>query len=307
MSGDDLTVLDFTVRDLSVPGYGAGSGSGAAALQPGSAAVPVREYAPAPESTWATLVWAHGGSFVRGTLDWPEADWVSRRFAERGIHVYSVDYALAGEGVRAPVPANDVAAVLGWAGRHAEGPLLIGGASAGAHLATLAALERADAEAAGDGRAADALILEYPTLHRVQREDPVLSDETAALPEARRFGTERISAMYAELLGGASESEIAAQGLIAGELPGARLALLPPTVIVNADADDLRASGEEFAEQLRAAGVPVEASVQPGTVHGYMNRPEESPTALADATDTIGRFVSGVRAVLAGGAAAAAQ
>ena len=43
----------------------------------GSAEVPVRIYEPEPaelrgdSAPWGTLVWAHGGSFVRGTLDWP--------------------------------------------------------------------------------------------------------------------------------------------------------------------------------------------------------------------------------------------
>ncbi|UOR03474.1 hypothetical protein MUN77_14325 [Leucobacter allii] len=38
-------------------------------------------------------------------------------------------------------------------------------------------------------------------------------------------------------------------------------------------------------------------SVQPGTVHGYLNRPEESERAGADARDTIGRFVAELRRI----------
>ena len=84
----------------------------------GSAEIPVRVYEPdgawlrGDGGPWGTIVWAHGGSFVRGTLDWPEADWVSRRFAAAGLRVYSVDYALANDEVKAPAPALDVAAVL---------------------------------------------------------------------------------------------------------------------------------------------------------------------------------------------------
>ena len=260
----------------------------------GSFSVPVRQYLPA-ETPWATLVWAHGGSFVRGTLDWPEADWVSRRFADAGMRVYSVDYALASDAVKAPAPGNDVAAVLRWAAEQ-EGPLVAGGASAGAHLAALAALAQADLAASGAGRTADALILEYPTLHRVQRTDPALAAATVQLPEQRRFDASRIAEMYAFYLG--DPGAASAGAIVAGELPAERLALLPPTVIVNADADDLRASGEEFAEQLRAAGVPVVEAVQPGTVHGYLNRPDESDRARADAQETIDRFVRELRATL---------
>ncbi|MBL3688158.1 alpha/beta hydrolase [Leucobacter zeae] len=280
------------VSDIEFAGPAAGATIGVP-NRLGSTAVPARRYDPAG-AAWATLVWAHGGSFVRGTLDWPEADWVSRRFADAGLRVYSVDYALASDAVKAPAPGNDVAAVLASvAADSGSGPVFVGGASAGAHLATLAALAAADAAAAGSGRAADALILEYPTLHRVQRPDPGIAAATAGLPEQRRFGAARISEMYDFYLGGVSDPA----PVVAGELAAARLALLPPTVIVNADADDLRASGEQFAEQLRGAGVAVSESVQPGTVHGYLNRPEESSRALADATATVDRFVAELRRI----------
>ncbi|WP_241988965.1 alpha/beta hydrolase [Leucobacter luti] len=272
----------------------------------GSERVRVREYEPALEPggrPWATLVWAHGGSFSRGTLDWPEADWVSRQFAEAGIHVYSVDYGLVSDTVKAPAPSRDLAAAFAWVAERAErdAPLVLGGASAGAHLATLAALDRADLAAAGAGRPADALILEYPTLHRVQRPDAAIAAATAELPEQRRFDPARIAGMYEFYLGDGAEGEAAAATAVAGELPAERLGLLPPTTIVNADADELRASGEQFAEQLRAAGVPVAESIQPGTVHGYMNRPEESASALADAEATIDRFVAALRGVAVAG------
>ncbi|WP_243736035.1 alpha/beta hydrolase fold domain-containing protein [Leucobacter luti] len=274
----------------------------------GSDRIRVRAYEPVLEpggKPWATLVWAHGGSFLRGTLDWPEADWVSRQFADAGIQVYSVDYILASDTVQAPAPSNDVAAVLSWAAERAEPEALlaIGGASAGAHLATLAALDRADRAAAGDGRVADALILEYPTMHRVQLPDPAIAAATAGLPEQRRFSDDRIAEMYAFYLGAGPEGGAGLQAgdaPVAGELPAERLAALPPTTIVNADADDLRASGEQFAEQLRAAGVPVTASIQPGTVHGYLNRPEETATSLVDAEETIDRFVIALRQIAAG-------
>lgn len=299
----------------------------------GSVEVPVRRYEPAASASgtepWATLVWAHGGSFMRGTLDWPEADWAARRFAEAGLRVYSVDYVLASDTVKEPAPANDVAAVLAWAAEQHTGPLVVGGASAGGHLAVLAALAQAERAAAGAAlgdpassdsaptgatasataahdtaagtastaapRAADALILQYPTLHRVQRDDAALAAAVADLPAERRFDDDRIAEMYAYYLGdgaGLADAEVA------GEVAQDRLALLPPTVIVNADLDDLRASGEQFAEQLRAAGVPVTEHVTPGTVHGYLNRPEESAEAREDALAAIEVFTRGLRPIL---------
>lgn len=266
----------------------------------GSAVVPVRIYE--PDDSWATLVWAHGGSFVRGTLDWPEADWAATRFAEQGIRVLSVDYILATDTVKAPAPSNDVAAVLAWAAAEYDGTLAVGGASAGAHLAVLATHEHMERAVTRDGRIPDALLLEYPTLHRVQRADPELASAVESLPEQRRFRADRIAGMYDYYLGSEArdltptEKELLP---VAGELPASRLAALPATVIVNADLDELRASGEEFAEQLTAAGVVVSHTLQPGTVHGYLNRPEESARSLSDATATIDRFVSELRRLTA--------
>ena len=290
----------LVVSDMRVSGVAGGSAGAIAA--PGSLEVPVRVYGPA--APWATLVWAHGGSFMRGTLDWPEADWVARRFAESGVRVISVDYVLASDEVKAPAPSNDVAAVIAWADAEYAGPLVVGGASAGAHLAVLATLdhvgEAGQTDSSGEielvaSESADrvaALLLQYPTLHRVQRADAALAAVVTELPEARRFDVERIAEMYEFYLGDSGAP-------VAGELPPERLAELPPVVMVNADADELRASGEEFAEQVRAAGVPVVDAIQPGTVHGYLNRPEESDRARADAHATIDFFVGELRRILA--------
>jgi acetyl esterase/lipase len=285
--------MNVQIIDMAVPGPAAGLDVGIP-NRVGSAAVPVRLYVPEGEA-WATLVWAHGGSFVRGTLDWPEADWAARRFAEAGLRVYSVDYALASDAVKAPAPSNDVAAVLRWVAAEHDGPLVVGGASAGGHLAALAALQQADRAAAGSGRPVDALILQYPTLHRVQREDAALAAATVNLLEQRRFDAARIAEMYAFYLG---EQDADPVEVVVGELAAGRLAALPPTVIVNADLDELRASGEQFAEQLREAGVPVAEHLQPGTVHGYLNRPEESEQARAAAQASVDRFTGELRVIL---------
>jgi acetyl esterase/lipase len=91
------------------------------------------------------FVWSHGGGWVGGDLDMPEADATSRRIA-KGIEgvVVSVDYRLAPTHVF-PVPADDVVAAFeATAGRAAElaidpSRIGLGGASAGGHLSALAA------------------------------------------------------------------------------------------------------------------------------------------------------------------------
>lgn len=294
------------VSEQTVPGPAAGIAASAIDVpnRLGSERVPVRVYEAvgaggqangATAEPWATLVWAHGGSFMRGTLDWPEADWAARRFAEAGLRVYSVDYILASRTVKAPAPANDVAAVLREVASRHEGAMLVGGASAGAHLAVAAALAQADlaAELQNARRCPAALALVYPTFHRVQRPAPEIAALVGLLPEQRRFRADRIAEMYDFFLGeGAPGVEPV------GELPTERLAGLAPVVMVNAEADELRASGEQFAEQLRAAGVPVTMRVQPGTVHGYLNRPEANTESRRAARATIDSLVKGLRAIL---------
>lgn len=257
----------------------------------GSAEIVMRHYEPSAPA-WATLVWAHGGSFVRGTLDWPEADWVSRRFAEAGVRVYSVDYVLASAQVKSPAPANDVVTALSWALDQYEGPVFVGGASAGANLAVHAALmavDRASSHAPLAG-----LILLYPTLHRTQHPDAALTASCSGLAETRRFEPSRIAGMY-DFYRGDQPSPAA---IVVGELGPEHLAVLPPTVIVNAEFDELRASGEEFAKQLQAAGVRVTEATEPDTQHGYINRPDESEAARARSLATIDRFVTGMHAIV---------
>ncbi|HEU4757015.1 MAG TPA: alpha/beta hydrolase fold domain-containing protein [Agromyces sp.] len=95
----------------------------------------------------AGLVWAHGGGFAAGDLDMPEADWVARAFAGRGLTVVSIDYRLVGDGSgRYPAGSDDVLAAWRWTFTHADdldvdpARVLIGGASAGANLVTGAVL-----------------------------------------------------------------------------------------------------------------------------------------------------------------------
>ncbi len=64
------------------------------ALEAGGYDFRVRVY-PASEPNGAALVWLHGGAFMFGTLEMPEADQVGRRLSAAGITVISVDYTLA--------------------------------------------------------------------------------------------------------------------------------------------------------------------------------------------------------------------
>src|SRR3546814_4462479 len=165
----------------------------------------VRVYhADAPSGS--VLVWLHGGGFIFGTIDMPEADDVARGLSEHGITVVSVDYtlaphdvlkefpSLAGEhtpeqvaaylaaaGPRAPYPTASVqaAAAVSWAHDNASSwggdpaRVSIGGASAGGTLAASAAVRLRDA----GGFKPASLVLVYPLLHA---EVPETDDEMKA-------------------------------------------------------------------------------------------------------------------------------
>jgi acetyl esterase/lipase len=66
-------------------------------------------------------------------------------------------------------------------------------------------------------------------------------------------------------------------------MPGlAVLEGLCPALVLNAEYDDLRASGEAFTGQLALAGVDVRQVMAPGMLHGFLNtRPDIEPVGRA--------------------------
>ena len=89
----------------------------------------VRVY-PADSPNGSMLVWLHGGAFMFGDLDMPEADQVGRRLSAAGTTVVSVDYSLApfdalavlaradaDADAGAPIPAPDQREATGAAAR----------------------------------------------------------------------------------------------------------------------------------------------------------------------------------------------
>lgn len=259
--------------------------------------LPVRIYRPT-ERAAAGLVWLHGGGFWAGDLDMAEGDWVARAFASRGIVVVSVDYRLApalepdqasrGD-VHYPTASQEAAFAFGWAvtSGPASGAWAFGGASAGGNLATGATLRLI-----AEGGPIPALaVLAYPTLLAVQpAPDATLRAALDADPVADHFGPDAVRRMYENYLGGPAEDAdtMAAPGLATP----AELRDFPPTIMINSEVDELRVSGEAFAATLRAAGVDIDVSTEPGTVHGHLNRPEE-----AAATASIERFAARIAAL----------
>lgn len=227
--------------------------------------IPVRVYTP-PVDPVTVLVWLHGGGFAHGDLDMPESHVVASELAARaGAVVVAVDYRLAGDDVRYPIPVDDVEAAWVWAVERefrAIGSYALGGASAGAAIALSVALRQR-----GTFARPQRLLLAYPFAHFPV---PALDDETAevmrTLPPLLRFHPPGIEDMVRTYVGRVSN-------LPAEAMPGAAdLTSLPPTAIVLSELDDLRGSGELLAGQLEETGVPVSVSVAHGMPHGHLNR-----------------------------------
>lgn len=237
--------------------------------------VPVRVYRPRPDGDDARrpcLVWLHGGAWIAGDLDMPEAHETARGVAGRaGAVVVSVDYRLCGADVHFPAPLDDVVAAYRWVRDNAgslgvdPGRVALGGASAGGNLAAGASLWLRDA-----GETPWQALLLYPLVHAPL---PAPSDELAAalakLPDGLNgVLASHLDQVFAIYLDGApveTASPYALPGL-AEDLTG-----FPPTYIDNDEFDSLRSSGERFADQLRAAGVEVEQVTSAGVLHGHLN------------------------------------
>jgi acetyl esterase len=233
--------------------------------------VNVRVYRPVGATVGPLFVWCHGGGWVGGDLEMPEGDFVAREICARtSAVVVSVDYRLAIQGVHYPVPNDDVVAAIRWARDTDLGAdpsrFTVGGASAGANLVAGAVVRLRDE---GDELPNSQLLI-YPLVHP---QLPQLSEDIAArvapLPPALAFAPEILVPVVENYLGGPLDSATPyAMAALAPSLNG-----LPPTLIINCEYDALRASGEAFAEQLAAAGVPVHVTTAPNVLHGHLNQP----------------------------------
>lgn len=241
--------------------------------------IPIRRYRPtgtdmvgasAERPAELAVLWAHGGGFAAGTLDWPEAHVVSAELAARtGAEVVSVDYRLADGTTRYPVPLDDV--IAAWEhlvdARSAipGARIAIGGASAGAALALAASL-RSD-------RRADAVLLAYPFLHAVvpQLPEEVLA-ELDVLPDFMRFPRASIDWMVENYVGRLGDLPPLA---LPGDVPVT--ADRPPVSVLLSEFDELRPSGELLIAASEAVGAPVRSRLERGVAHGHLNRLPVAP------------------------------
>lgn len=234
-------------------------------------AIETRAYRRADAPVGRGLVWVHGGAFLFGDLDMPEANWVGLALAARGVAVLSVEYRKALGPNRFPVPSDDVLAAWVWANEHAEllgstaDRLHLGGASAGGNLTAGVTKRCRD----GAGPLPASLVLVYPVVHApLPPINTEIEHAVAARPDAMKLSAEDMHRINVQYVGDEQRLTDPYAFAANGELGGQ-----PPCFILNAEADYLRASGEAYGEALKAAGVRTEVVFEPGSGHGHLNEP----------------------------------
>ncbi len=224
--------------------------------------ITVRLLAPI-EQPHGVIVYYHGGGWVLGSLD--GYDTVGRKMAERtSCAVVLVDYRLAPEHPY-PTPVEDSWTALEWTAAHLEGiagradlPLIIGGDSAGGNLAAVMAQRARDR---GGPEIALQLLI-YPVT-----DADLNRGSYAGLAPEYSLSRESMEWFWNHYVPDESRRlEPDASPLRASDFAG-----LPPAVVMTAEYDPLRDEGEEYAEQLEAAGVPVNFQRHEGQIHGFFN------------------------------------
>ncbi len=243
----------------------------------------LRFYRPVPKPR-ALIVWAHGGGFTFGSVD--ETDSFARALAlATECAIASVDYRLAPEH-KFPTAVDDVMRATRWlADRRAAlaggvVPIVLGGDSAGANLATVATRKLHETKAcsiAGN-------VLAYPSTD---------NDDAASL---RRFEPpfltiQEISWFFDQYL----PDRAARNHPDFAPLRATNLALLPRTFLITAEHDILTEQAEDYGHKLAAAGVEARISRYPGMIHGFLTMDVFFPSAAGAAMREINEFVKGMR------------
>jgi acetyl esterase len=133
---------------------------------------------------------------------------------------------------------------------------VVGGDSAGGNLAAVVAISARD----GDGPAIAGQVLIYPAI------DFAMTHASHREPETSLLLTHSVIRWCRDhyLNGTADVGDWRASPVRASSLAG-----LPPAYVLTAGADPLRDEGDEYAQRLREAGVPVTYRHFPGQFHGF--------------------------------------
>ncbi len=248
----------FKVDDIRIPGP----------AQP----IPVRIYQPAEmPAAKPVIVYFHGGGWVLGDLD--SHDNLCRSLAVKtNAIVVAVDYRLAPEN-RFPAAVDDAYAAVLWVAANSRvlgadpAKMVVAGDSAGGNLAAVVAQLSRDL----GGPRLRAQVLLYPAVDLSRLDRQSTTDFASGL-----FLTRERMRWFIDLYvpDKAARFSPKVSPLLAASYQG-----VAPAIVVTAKFDPLRDEGEEYADALRNAGVPVHLRRFEGMIHGFMSMDRWFPEA----------------------------
>lgn len=219
-----------------------------------------RPHHPAPQAP--AYVHFHGGAFL---MRYPRMDDFFARIvaAELGAVVVNVDYDVAPQ-ARFPVAQHQAHDVAAWVAAHPHelgidgSRVVLGGFSAGGNLAAAAVLQARDLGTftpAGQVLGVPSLDVAGGTATKTSPlTNPMIGQSLLKLVRATYFpDVESRSSAYASPLRAPSVAD------------------LPPTVLVTAEYDLLRAEGDAYAARLRDAGNQITHHVVPRADHYFLD------------------------------------
>ncbi|OAA59870.1 Alpha/beta hydrolase fold-3 [Niveomyces insectorum RCEF 264] len=233
----------------------------------------------------------HGGGYLFGTLA-SEDDVCAGLTLRTGVVVLNVNYRHTPEHVY-PTAWHDVQDALVWVHAHAESlnidpqRIVVGGISAGAHLAASLVLEQhlgrlpvALPPLAGQVLMIPCVVNAYcyaPQL--AQLTDPAVSSvrENADAPILPM----RTMLFFTDLVMAGQTADPADTNLNPGNATPEQVRGLPPTVFGICGLDPLRDEGFLYAKKLAEAGVPTDVHLFKGVPHGFRRYGTEMSVAKA--------------------------
>lgn len=221
----------------------------------------------------AAICYFHGGGFLFGSIE--SYDAVAAGLAEHsGAVVASVQYRRLPENSYRSAQ-EDCYAALVWLHEHAAdlgidpSRVAVAGDSVGALLATISAAMARDL---GGPRPVCQLLLYGAFALQAGRTAYAASVDPLLTPQ-------RIDS-FISVYHRTRDAQCYPAPLTLDDLSN-----LPPAIIVAAEHDPLREEALEYADRLRASGVPVEWSVAPGMIHGFLRAMRMSPAANREMLD----------------------
>ncbi|MBN9682131.1 alpha/beta hydrolase [Corallococcus sp. NCSPR001] len=226
--------------------------------------IPARVYTPEGAGPFPVVIYFHGGGFVLADLDTYDAS--ARALANQAkAVVVSVEYRHAPENPF-PAAADDATAAFQYVQKNAKefngdgSKVAVAGESAGANLATVVSMRQKQ----GGGELPVFQLLVYPFVSSdVSTPSHVANGQGNYL-----IGNQDIAWFWGNYLGKdwAKNKDPNALPLNASK---SQLSGLPPAMVLTAELDPLKDEGQEYAKNLKAAGVKVDVKNYAGVTHEF--------------------------------------